>query len=101
MRAAKLAALWSLITFAVQMMFSMDPESTLYKRLNIAWCFVLMLFYALLWLLPQKYVGRRPALITYSRVWFLYRFVAVLSFGLMVSNKNNVHSAGEVLFYIE
>ena len=43
-----------------------------------SWCFILVIFYLLIWILPSKYLYRRTAVIPYAKFWCLYRSVMFL-----------------------
>ena len=46
--------------------------------MNFLWSVLLVLFYFLLWAIPQKNLFRRPAAINYAAFWFLFRFFALV-----------------------
>ena len=96
--ASKWAVIWGLFTFGVQTLYHLDTENEVFERINFIWCFILMIFYGLLWLLPLRIISRRPPLIFYSRVWFMYRSIIIISFILIpYENDSAVKVSGECI----
>ena len=73
----KQASIWAVITlgFMVLSFHKEDPERSFIA--SITWQSLLVIFYGGLWLIPQKRLFRRPAVIFYARSWCLFRLLCM------------------------
>lgn len=72
-----ISTIWGILTFILYLTIFTDTiyKSTIWRAILD---FGLLLFYAYLWLIPEKYLSRRPSVIFYSKYWFLASFVFLL-----------------------
>lgn len=75
-KAIKLTFIWVIITF-VTFFFIFHLNGVFSGAiLELIWDFLLLSFFFVLWLAPQKLLFRRPAAIAYSKFWFIFRLFA-------------------------
>lgn len=55
---------------------------------RLSWELVLIVFYLLVWVFPQRHFYRRPAAVLYGKCWFIFRLVSVLSAVSLTSNES-------------
>lgn len=77
-RAFKMAIGFGSYTFVV-FFFCFSTVGTIQKVLELSWDFICWLFFAALWLAPQRRFFRRPAAILYAKFWFLYRSLVIIT----------------------
>jgi hypothetical protein len=76
-KAGQWTFLWCAFTTVVMYLrFAQIP--LLSDLVYLFWCFILVIFYLLIWILPSKYLYRRTAVIPYAKFWCLYRSVMFL-----------------------
>ena len=59
---------------------------------------MLLLFYGALWLIPQRRLFRRPAVIYYARTWFLFRLLCMAASTLM--HFETTHAVGNCTYIL-
>jgi hypothetical protein len=85
------SSIWSLTTFLFLLFsFKVGSKNSIYWGLTDIWNFCLLCFYSFLWLLPEKRLCRRPALVFYARFWSIFRFIYFLSVGLIIMGASGV-----------
>ena len=80
-RALRLVILWGIFSLMVHWAEYSGQGLTAFM-LDVAWGVIILVFYGVLWLMPQKNLYRRPAAIFYAKFWFFYR-IAVTIIGSM------------------
>lgn len=70
--------IWSAITFVVTFL-SIYGASITTLTLEVMYDFVLLAFYIVLWLAPEKKISRRPAAIRYAQLWSFYRVMVLIT----------------------
>lgn len=75
--ASKISAVYGLLTFLL-MVYIYRSNSQLRDIVELIWDFCMLVFYFILWYAPQERLFRRPALISYSKFWVVYRLAALL-----------------------
>jgi hypothetical protein len=89
MKAGQYTLLWSVFTtIAMYLRFAQIPLVS--NLVYLTWCFLLVIFYLLIWILPSKYLYRRTAVIPYAKFWCLYRLV--MFFFLIIVSLRSVTS---------
>lgn len=79
MQALKYISGWGVVTVIMQLIrYAYPPPSSIGFAVDLAWQAMLLIFYFMLWLTPQKYLFRRPASFIYAKFWFWFRVVAML-----------------------
>ena len=75
--AAYTSILWGILTFAlyVSIFTNIIYKSTIWRAV---FDFGLVVFYGYLWLIPERYLSRRPSVIYYSKFWFCGSFIFLL-----------------------
>lgn len=82
-KAFKYAIIWAVITYFF-MVFSFRHGGTgLAYTLSTIWGSLMFSFYSLLFILPDKYLFRRPAIKVYAKFWALFRFIVLFADILM------------------
>ncbi len=71
------ALAWGVVTFIVQVVINKSLSLTSLMG-DLAWSFVMLVFYFCLWVVPQKHLFRRPAAILYARFWFFFRLITMI-----------------------
>jgi hypothetical protein len=80
------SAIWMLITFTFYFfIFRNSTQNAFIYQIVID--IILLLFYGSTWLVPLKYLFRRPALITYSKYWFIFRVIVTTIHFISISNE--------------
>lgn len=79
-RSARLALLWAVATTAIQTAAFLVTSNDLYLGLVLGYEVLLFAFYVVCWLLPGRYLFRRPALAGYAAYWCLVRAVNAASY---------------------
>lgn len=74
---------WSIATFWVLTLYYRDTESDIAFIGYITWSVILFIFYATLWLTPEKKLFRREAVVFYSRYWTTIRLFALIALLLL------------------
>jgi serine/threonine protein kinase len=74
----KYAIIWGLVTFFAQVI-AYNATKPVAFSVSMCWNFSLLLFYFILWQLPQRRLYRRPAAIIYSKMWCLYRLYCMIA----------------------
>jgi serine/threonine protein kinase len=95
--AFKRAGIWAIVTLAFQIVIYKKGEDRSFAA-SMIWQLALLVFYGGLWLLPQRRLFRRPAVIYYARTWFLFRLLCMTASTLFYFNKT--HSTGSCLYVI-
>lgn len=86
---AKYALVWGVVAVAMEnQLLRTSEDSSSHFALELIWESMLMCFYCLLWLCPQKYLFRRPASMVYAQLWFLYRFLSIILL-LLINDKSS------------
>ncbi len=80
-RTLKASLTWGLITFLAQVV-AYNASKPIAFSVSMSWNFSLLLFYLILWQLPQRRLYRRPAAIVYAKMWCLYRLYCMMSSSL-------------------
>ena len=79
-RSAIWASWWGIVTFFAQLVnFKRGGDTPEGMISLISWNVIQLIFYAALWLLPDRLLFRRPALIFFSKFWFIFRLLYFLS----------------------
>jgi hypothetical protein len=79
-RSAVWALWWAVITFFAQLVvFKQGSDTTEAKLSQISWNVLQVAFYSALWLLPDRFLFRRPALIFFAKFWFIFRLLYFIS----------------------
>jgi hypothetical protein len=89
--------LWTLVTLIFQVLIYYHVDTLSYV-FSMIWQSMLLVFYACLWLLPQKNLFRRPAVIFYARSWCLFRLLCMLASTLVFINDHR--ASGQCLYVI-
>jgi hypothetical protein len=84
MRAMRVAGMTGgavgLATFLAVLFYYRDGStSNVSSIIYFCWLFALLAFYATLWLMPQKRLYRRPAVIFYAKFWTLFEVMVILA----------------------
>jgi hypothetical protein len=74
--AGKAALLWGIFSFFL-MIYIYYVNNWIGDTAEALWYFILLIFYLALWLAPQDRLFRRPAVITYSKFWVIYRIFTI------------------------
>lgn len=101
-KALKYTLVWSFYFLFNQLAVYHTSESVSFAS-NIIWQSLLILFYLLLWLAPQKRLYRRPAAIIYAKFWVFIRSINIIStimFYLDLSAGNCFYGLGTLLPYV-
>jgi hypothetical protein len=72
------ALLWAVFTFVCFLIRFGRVDSDLARAAELVWQVSLGVFYYALWLLPRKYLYRRPAALIYSRFWAVFRTFCIV-----------------------
>jgi hypothetical protein len=79
----KYSIIWGIVTYFF-MVFSFRRGGTgLAYTLSAIWGTIMCTFYISLFLLPDKYLFRRPAIKVYAKFWALFRFIVLFADILM------------------
>lgn len=93
----KRTGVWGLFTmFSQLIIYKAKPVASF--SLSIVWQCMLLVFYAVLWLAPQKNFFRRPAAIPYGKSWFWFRLLSIL--GTVLFYAPRTHDAGNCVYVI-
>lgn len=96
-QAGQYTFIWSLITAIVlYLRYAKVPQ--LSEVCFLLWCFCLVVFYLLIWILPSNLLYRRAAVIPYAKFWFFYRllmFLFLVIIYLRPITSNLVESVGQ------
>ena len=68
--------------------------------LNVLWSLLLLSFYGILWLTPQKHLFRRPAAINYAKFWFTFRFFSLICEVVAILLPKSDHTLAYCVFEI-
>ena len=96
-QAGQYTLIWSLIT-AIVMYLRFARIRILSVICYLTWCFCLVLFYLLIWILPSNLLYRRAAVVPYAKFWFFYRlimFIFLFIIYLRPITSNLVESVGK------
>jgi len=104
-RASFYASIWGIFTFLCQLYFQKAGDSNGAVALLLTWNVILVVAYGVLWLTPEEQLFRRDALIGYSRFWFLFRLISLVSSSLLVADISKAvgecfYFFGPILIYI-
>lgn len=83
-KAGVLAFCWAIVTFLIEFFYFRYGASTIPGAFNTLWVCVQAIFYLCLWLVPEKYIFRRPALYPYAKFWGLFRLLYLISNSLIL-----------------
>ena len=69
--------IWGILTFVlyVSIFTNIIYKPTVWRAI---FDFGLVIFYGYLWLIPERYLSRRPSVIYYSKFWFIGSFIFLL-----------------------
>ena len=93
----KYACAWALVTLVAQYFTFRNNEDFSFLA-SMIWQTILLLFYGALWVLPQKNLFRRPAVIYYARNWCLFRLLCM--FASVMFFFDDTHAAGSCIYVI-
>lgn len=93
--AFKWSAAWAVVTLGCQYVIFTNHADHSFAA-SMIWQSFLTIFYGCLWLLPQRNLFRRPAVIYYARTWFWFRLLCML--GSILFYIKSTHSAGSCLY---
>jgi hypothetical protein len=79
--ASKLMAIWAAITLTANVI-GYSPGYKVSIVALLTWDASLLIFYFLLWILPQNRLFRRPAAIPYAKFWFFFRVVEITLYSM-------------------
>jgi hypothetical protein len=84
MRAMRIAgaaggAIGLITFFAVLFYYRLGESSSASVIIYFCWMIGLLVFYSTLWLMPQKRLYRRPAVIFYAKFWTLFQLMVIVA----------------------
>jgi hypothetical protein len=79
--AFKLMAVWAAITLAANVI-GYSPGFKVSIVALLTWDATILVFFFLLWILPQNRLFRRPAAIPYAKFWFFFRVVEITLYSM-------------------
>jgi hypothetical protein len=74
--ASKMMAVWAVITLAANVI-GYSPGLKISLAAILTWDASILIFFFLLWILPQNRLFRRPAAIPYAKFWFFFRVLEI------------------------
>lgn len=90
----KLTIAWCLFTFCLQMIVN-GTEGLPAIVAQIVWSLFMLIFYFIVWRIPQRMLFRRPAAILYSKFWFWFRLVAIALYILQETKNTTLNAIGK------
>lgn len=98
-KAAICSLIWSFMTFLDQLVVSRRGiVNTEAFAIDSVWNMTLFFFYLALWIVPEKYLFRRPSVIFYSQFWCLFRCLYIAADILQTYFMNQTNGAGFCIF---
>lgn len=95
--AFKQSAVWGVVTLAFQILIYTNHNDRSFIS-SMVWQLMLLIFYGALWLIPQRRLFRRPAVIYYARTWFLFRILCMTASTLFYFDRT--HAIGNCVYII-
>jgi hypothetical protein len=83
--ASKMMAIWAILTLAANVI-GYSPGFKVSIAALLTWDASILVFYFLLWILPQNRLFRRPAAIPYAKFWFFFRVGEISLYSLSQAN---------------
>jgi hypothetical protein len=72
----KKASAWGIFTLFIQLVVYRTKKDVSFV-ITLLWQLIILLFYGMLWLAPQKHLFRRPAAFPYAKAWFFFRIISL------------------------
>lgn len=82
-KSAFMGLVFGLITFACQFLSHYMATNIVGRTFSLLWVSGLTLFFLMVWLLPEKYLYRRPAVYFYAKFWSIFRILQTVALVLV------------------
>ena len=92
--ASKLMIVWAIITLTANII-GYSPGFQISTIALLTWDSTILIFYFLLWVLPQNRLFRRPAAISYAKFWFFFRVLEISLYSMSQSKHSIATQIGK------